>query len=451
MGKRSDTEYEKAEEKPQVVVQHNQRKQRIKKSLISYQKDAIKKKRTLQQLREVNLTNVDKSLQLFLKDPQKEKHDTTIAISGGNAAATAECASRPQHTPREKYLETNRESMTMITGSENVAQLNEQNENDIVTKIHHEQAPSHIFSNEFVSKTALNQIARGYSTIHNCRLADFDLLTFCMCDQIHWENAFNITINGNNYFTAKEGHGLFVTRETIVKRLKNDSHNEEVFFEVGDCDWNYLNLLQMVATEDLENKGTNTEKFLFCFEKNRRGITKKQPEAISEDLEMEPPSNYQSTDRSSVVITEDKNAQDGEFELNRQKIETELVVDVSSIIVLKNGFEELIFFFFFGTHYFIVRYSGIPDFGKGEKFIVVELNERDENAGDGSKNGKRYFSYKTERGLFVKPKDITKVLKVPSNLKYLDLNYLLNEEHDPRTSNRISVEERLRILEEKER
>ncbi|ETO16073.1 hypothetical protein RFI_21285 [Reticulomyxa filosa] len=163
---------------------------------------------------------------------------------------------------------------------------------------------------------------------------------------------------------------------------------------------------------------------------------------------MEPPSNYQSADRSSVVITEDKNAQDDDFELNRQftaiskdeeKVESELVVDVGSIIVLKNGFEG------------IVRYSGTPDFGKGEKFVGVELNEWDENAGDGSKNGKWYFSCKTGRGLFVKPKDISKVLKVPSNLKYLDLNYLLNEEYDPRTGNRVGMEERLKILEEKEK
>ncbi|ETO18798.1 hypothetical protein RFI_18449 [Reticulomyxa filosa] len=71
-------------------------------------------------------------------------------------------------------LKLTEESMTTITDSENVAQLDEPNENDIATKRHHEHAPSHIFLNGFVNKAALNQIARGYSTIHNRRLAGFD-------------------------------------------------------------------------------------------------------------------------------------------------------------------------------------------------------------------------------------------------------------------------------------
>ncbi|ETO05152.1 hypothetical protein RFI_32244, partial [Reticulomyxa filosa] len=138
-----------------------------------------------------------------------------------------------------------------------------------------------------------------------------NLLTFCgvikYIRKVHfWEDVrssirldeFNITIDDNNSFTTKEGHGLFVTRETIIKQLENGSHNEEVFFEVGDCvlledkitgqsqfhskfgcikkiyirihigqtdmldlDWSYLILLQMDAMEDLKDNGTNTEKF----------------------------------------------------------------------------------------------------------------------------------------------------------------------------------------------
>ncbi|ETO02157.1 hypothetical protein RFI_35279, partial [Reticulomyxa filosa] len=66
------------------------------------------------------------------------------------------------------------------------------------------------------------------------------------------------------------------------------------------------------------------------------------------------------------------------------------------------------------------------------KNLSVELNEWDENADDGSKNGKRYFSCKTGRG----SKDIGKALKVPSDQKYLNLdgtglfyNNLLNKQN----------------------
>ncbi|ETO04463.1 hypothetical protein RFI_32934, partial [Reticulomyxa filosa] len=55
-----------------------------------------------------------------------------------------------------------------------VRSLGEHNEDNIVTKRHHEQAFLNICLNEFVNKAALNQIAKGYFTTHNRRLADFD-------------------------------------------------------------------------------------------------------------------------------------------------------------------------------------------------------------------------------------------------------------------------------------
>ncbi|ETO06845.1 hypothetical protein RFI_30547 [Reticulomyxa filosa] len=126
-------------------------------------------------------------------------------------------------------------------------------------------------------------------------------------------------------------------------------------------------LLQMVAMEYSEDEGTNTEKFLFYFEKKRRKIRPGN----------EPPSNYQSTDRSSAVITKDTNTQDDEFELNRQKkINRKSVVDMASIIVLKNGFE----IFFGDTLFWIETVLDLdcqilwqsPDFGKGECIDVAK-------------------------------------------------------------------------------
>ncbi|ETO08505.1 hypothetical protein RFI_28882 [Reticulomyxa filosa] len=61
-----------------------------------------------------------------------------------------------------------------ITDYENFEQLDEQNEDNIVTKKHHEPASSHMFSNKFINKAALNQIAKNYSITHNRRLAKFD-------------------------------------------------------------------------------------------------------------------------------------------------------------------------------------------------------------------------------------------------------------------------------------
>ncbi|ETO31671.1 hypothetical protein RFI_05448 [Reticulomyxa filosa] len=43
----------------------------------------------------------------------------------------------------------------------------------IVAKRHYKPSPS-IFSNKFMNKAILNQIAKGYSTTHNRRLANFD-------------------------------------------------------------------------------------------------------------------------------------------------------------------------------------------------------------------------------------------------------------------------------------
>ncbi|ETO05519.1 hypothetical protein RFI_31879, partial [Reticulomyxa filosa] len=195
---------------------------------------------------------------------EKKDNDTTIAISGRNATATAEYASRPQHSILQErgILKLTKEPMTMITDSENVAQLDKQNEDSIATKRHYEPAPSHIFSNELVNKVALDQITKGYFTTHNRRLADDDTLvdnndvnesSMIWQVQDHKRNYYNnpyysiardyvvsvIKYIGKFHFVEDDRFSIkldaFNKRETIVKRLENGNHNEEVFFEVGDC------------------------------------------------------------------------------------------------------------------------------------------------------------------------------------------------------------------------
>ncbi|ETO15249.1 hypothetical protein RFI_22115 [Reticulomyxa filosa] len=60
----------------------------------------------------------------------------------------------------------------------------------------------------------------------------------------------------------------------------------------------------------------------------------------------------------------------------------------------------------------VVKYCG-----KSEKFVGVELNEWNENADDGSKNGKWYFNCKTGRGL----KDLGKE-ELSKNIEKLQVN-----------------------------
>ncbi|ETO30233.1 restin-like protein, partial [Reticulomyxa filosa] len=113
--------------------------------------------------------------------------------------------------------------------------------------------------------------------------------------------------------------------------------------------------------------------------------------------------------------------------------------EVDSYVTLDNG------------HNGMVRYIGVTDFSKEEEVFGIELDQWDAAANDGSKNGKRYFSCKNGRGMFVKRSNIIKVLKIPKNLRHLDLKELLNDERDVRTGKKLGLQERLKMLEEKEK
>ncbi|ETO20171.1 hypothetical protein RFI_17047, partial [Reticulomyxa filosa] len=135
--------------------------------------------------KEINLMNADKVCNVFeveiLQSRFNEKGDLEKKDMAPQLRPVAETLKRRLSVRQDRsilqergILKLTEEPMTTITDSENFAQLDEQNEDDIVAKRHHEPAPSHIFSSEFVNKTALDQIAKGYSTTHNRRLADFD-------------------------------------------------------------------------------------------------------------------------------------------------------------------------------------------------------------------------------------------------------------------------------------
>ncbi|ETO04819.1 hypothetical protein RFI_32578 [Reticulomyxa filosa] len=138
------------------------------------------KKRNLQPWKEVNLMNVDKSLQLFsmsrfskaelMKKGTIEKKNMTPQLQPVVETLQRRLSVRQDRSVLQKrgILKLTKEPMAMITDSENFAQLGEQNEDNIAAKRHYE----HIFSNEFVNKTALDQII----PTHNRQLADDTLV-----------------------------------------------------------------------------------------------------------------------------------------------------------------------------------------------------------------------------------------------------------------------------------
>ncbi|ETO04687.1 hypothetical protein RFI_32709 [Reticulomyxa filosa] len=150
-----------------------------------------------------------------------------------------------------------------------------------------------------------------------------NLFNFCRCDQIHWErqlDEFNTkNHNDNNYFIIKEGHGLFAQRQ-------NHWSISDFFFNIllyphwtNQHDWSYLSLLQMVWMKSL------------CFIlKRRKG--------------------------------KNMNINRGDY---GSQVESELVIDVDNVIMLKNGFEEgveiLLLFFFLEREGDILFYKNILD------------------------------------------------------------------------------------------
>ncbi|ETO08803.1 hypothetical protein RFI_28584 [Reticulomyxa filosa] len=103
-----------------------------------------------------------------------------------------------------------------------------------------------------------------------------------------------------------------------------------------------------------------------------------------------------------------------------KRVESLLVIDVGSIIVLKNGFEEGccdLFLIEVKRENKTMQLFWVSDcqilWQKSEQFVSVKLNELDENARGGSKNGKRYFRCRIGQGL---KKTLSKVLKVSFKL-----------------------------------
>ncbi|ETO06023.1 hypothetical protein RFI_31373 [Reticulomyxa filosa] len=180
IGKMYDTENKKIDEKPQVNYIHNQRDDICDvfiaiKIFSKYYRDGINNKTFFYVKDEKSIrlggnnvyNNLSKTNVKIHQSKFNEKRDRQKKDMSPQLRSMAE-------TLQRRILKLKEESITTITDSENFAQLDEQNENNIVTKKHHEPAPSHIFSSEFVNKAALDQIAKGYSTTYNRQLADFD-------------------------------------------------------------------------------------------------------------------------------------------------------------------------------------------------------------------------------------------------------------------------------------
>ncbi|ETO04576.1 hypothetical protein RFI_32823 [Reticulomyxa filosa] len=157
--------------------------------MISYQKDTIKKKKGSPiESPTVKRSKLERrqNLQLFLKSRSSKTDLTKKGIlekknMTPQLQPVAETLQRRLSVRQDRSIIQKRgisklaeELMIMITDSENFAQLDEQNEENIATKRYYEPAPSYIFSNEFINKAALDQITKSYSTIHNRRLINFD-------------------------------------------------------------------------------------------------------------------------------------------------------------------------------------------------------------------------------------------------------------------------------------
>ncbi|ETO09191.1 hypothetical protein RFI_28196, partial [Reticulomyxa filosa] len=153
--------------------------------------------------------------------------------------------------------------------------------------------------------------------------------------------------------------------------------------------------------------------------------------------------------RQKTVIEIDKlieediyndNGNDGQMETIEEEEEEDIKIDVDSYVTLTSG----------QTGF--VRYIGVTDFSKGEEVLGVELDQWDVNGNDGSRNGKKYFTCKNGRGIFVKQDSVIRVLKIPDTLKHLELKDLMSsDERDVRTGKKLGLEERIKMLEEKEK
>ncbi|ETO10573.1 hypothetical protein RFI_26804, partial [Reticulomyxa filosa] len=158
--------------------------------------------------KEVNLTNVNKVCNWSLKLRYFKVDLTKKEILKKKDMAPQ---FRPEVETLQQWLSVCQDSriLTMITVFKNFEQLDEQKKDNIVTKKHHEPASLNIFSNNFVNKATLDQIAKGCVFFKHTYI-----LCVHMCDQIHWErrlvlielDEFSVkNHNDNNYFTTNDG------------------------------------------------------------------------------------------------------------------------------------------------------------------------------------------------------------------------------------------------------
>ncbi|ETO00916.1 hypothetical protein RFI_36525 [Reticulomyxa filosa] len=159
-GEMFDTKHKKIDGKPQVGIQHNQPDDSLLKHESLIESPTVKKSK---------LNESRQNLQLFLKSTPSKVNLTKKGIRSVTDTLQRLLSMRQDCSILQArgILKLTKGLITLTTDFENFVQLDEQNEDKIVTKRHHESAPSNIFSNEFVNKATLDQIAKGYPTVDN--------------------------------------------------------------------------------------------------------------------------------------------------------------------------------------------------------------------------------------------------------------------------------------------
>merc|ERR1712013_768705 len=98
-------------------------------------------------------------------------------------------------------------------------------------------------------------------------------------------------------------------------------------------------------------------------------------------------------------------------EIEEKDEEKQEGIEVGDYVELENGIKGL------------VKYIGATEFAKGE-LIGLEMDKWDSEGHDGSKNGDRYFTCKQGHGTWTRRDKIKRYLKIPKNLKDVDIRQL---------------------------
>ncbi|ETO05945.1 hypothetical protein RFI_31450, partial [Reticulomyxa filosa] len=168
--------------------------------------------------------------------------------------------------------------------------------------------------------------------------------------------------------------------------------------------------------------------------------------------------NDEQMERMGAIEEDEEEEEEEEKEEEKEK-EEDVRVEVDAYVTLMNGQTGVTLFILFTCkqkmyiklYIHIVNPTTMMEY-KGEEVLGIELDQWDVNGNDGSKNGKKYFTCKNGRGIFVKQDSVTRVLKIPVTLKHLELKDLMSsDERDVRTGKKLGLEERIKILEEKEK